>query len=309
MPRILNAIAELLYRQFHVPCGITVYQDDQVFLIAHVAIPKIVLPMLKQVKLGTEASEMRQALRQGKPYPISLNQNFLFEPDLRLVLQDQELHHAVLFPMRLATGQVRGGMVFFSKTPFEYSLDPRVTSSCDLAAIAIERQRLLASLEHQALHDILTGLPNRALYNAHLEQVISQATRNSAHFALLHIDLNQFKQINDTHGHSVGDAVLVAVARALENTIRTSDTVARLGGDEFCIIAPEISTIDDAHILLKKIQAAIFQIELEPNIKIEAAIGFAIFPIDATTADSLYTVADRAMYQQKRAYSGSTALG
>ncbi len=309
LPRILSAIADLLYRQFQLPCGVTVYQNDQVFLLANVAIPEVALPMLKQVKLGAEVLEMRQALRQGKPYSFSLDTNFLFAPELRQVLQAQELHHAVLFPMRLATGQVRGGMVFFSKTAFEFTLDPRVISSCDLAAIAIERQRLLASLEHQALHDILTGLPNRALYNAHLEQVIAQATRNGSRFALLHIDLNRFKQINDTHGHLVGDAVLVAVARALENTVRASDTVARLGGDEFCIIAPDISTSEDADVLREKIRIAIAQIELEPSIKIKAAIGFAIFPIDASTADTLYTVADRAMYQQKHAYSGSSALG
>jgi diguanylate cyclase (GGDEF)-like protein len=126
---------------------------------------------------------------------------------------------------------------------------------------------------------------------------------------LLHIDLNRFKQINDTHGHSLGDAVLVAVARALESAVRASDTVARLGGDEFCIIAPEINTTEAAYVLREKIKTAIDQIELEPNVKIQAAIGFAIFPKDASTADALYTVADRAMYQQKRIYSGSTALG
>jgi diguanylate cyclase (GGDEF)-like protein len=309
LPRILDAIADLLFKQFSLPCGITVYQNDQVFLLANVGIPETALAMLKQIKLGAETFEMRQALRQGKPYPFLLDENFLFEPDLRQVLQDQEFHHAVLFPMRLATGQVRGGMVFFSKTPFEFTHDPRVISSCDLAAIAIERQRLLASLEHQALHDILTGLPNRALYNAHLEQVIAQATRNGTRFALLHIDLNRFKQINDTHGHLVGDAVLVAVARTLEGTVRASDTVARLGGDEFCIIAPEISSVETAQILREKIRTSIAQIELEPRIKIAASIGFAVFPIDASTADTLYMVADRAMYQQKHIYSGSTALG
>jgi diguanylate cyclase (GGDEF)-like protein len=309
LSRILDAIADLLFKQFSLPCGITVYQDNRVFLLANVAVPEAVLPMLKEIKLSSEALEMRQALRQGRPYPFSLEHNSLFESDLCQVLLEHQLQYAVLFPMRLATGQVRGGMVFFSKTPFEFIQDPRVISSCDLAAIAIERQRLLASLEHQALHDILTGLPNRALYNAHLEQVIAQATRNGTQFALLNIDLNRFKQINDTFGHSVGDDVLKVVATTLENTVRASDTVARLGGDEFCIIAPDISSVETARGLCEKIKAAITQIELESNVKIEASIGFAIFPIDASTADTLYTVADRAMYQQKRVYSGSTALG
>ena len=123
------------------------------------------------------------------------------------------------------------------------------------------------------------------------------------------MDLDKFKTINDTHGHLVGDAVLVAVARTLEGTVRASDTVARLGGDEFCIIAPEISSVETAQILREKIRTSIAQIEIEPRIKIAASIGFAVFPIDASTADTLYMVADRAMYQQKHIYSGSTALG
>jgi diguanylate cyclase (GGDEF)-like protein len=309
LPSILDAIAVLLFRQFQVPCGVTVYQNDQVHLLASVAVPEATLPMLKEIKLGSEAFEMRQVLRQGKAYPFVLSENHLFELNLRQTLQNHQLHHAVLLPMRLATGQVRGGMVFFSKAPFEFATDPRITSSCDLAAIAIERHRLLASLEHQALHDILTGLPNRALYNAHLEQVIAQAKRNNSRFALLQIDLNHFKQTNDTHGHAFGDAVLVAVAQALENTVRASDLVARLGGDEFCIIAPDIDNSDDAHVLLEKIRLAIYQIQLDCPVKISAAVGFALFPTDASTADALYSAADKAMYQQKRIYSGNTALG
>ncbi len=308
LPKILSTIAQLLHRQFHLPCAITAYQNAETQLLAHLAVPEKAVPMLQRIRFGDDALEMRQVLRQGQPYAFEIASGFLFEPELCDVLIKAGLHHAVLMPMRLATGEVRGGMVFFSANAFEFALDPRITSSCDLAAIAIERHRLLASLEHQALHDILTGLPNRSLYNAHLAQIISQSTRNASRFALLQIDLNRFKQINDTHGHAAGDAVLVAVARAMQKCLRASDMAVRLGGDEFCIIAPEVSSRTDARVLLEKISIAIEAIWLEPNIQISAAIGYAIFPDDASSADALYTAADHAMYRQKN-YAGNSARG
>jgi diguanylate cyclase (GGDEF)-like protein/PAS domain S-box-containing protein len=308
LDKVISTIAQLLYRQFNLPCAITAYENLETLLLAQVAVPERAVPLLKQIRFGTDALGMRQVLRQGQPYAFEISTGFIFEKTLCDALIQADLHHAVLMPMRLPTGEVRGGMVFFSKTPFLFASDPRIISSCDLAAIAIERHRLLASLEHQALHDMLTGLPNRALYNAHLEQTIAQATRNSSRFAMLHIDLNRFKQINDTHGHAHGDATLIAVARAIESSIRASDMAVRLGGDEFCIIAQEISNKRDAALLQEKVIAAIENITLDSNIKISAAVGFAIFPDDATSADTLYRAADRAMYQQKR-YSGSVARG
>ncbi len=308
LPQILSTIAQLLYRQFNLPCGITMYQNAATQLLAHVALPEKAVSMLQRIHLGDDALEMRQVLRLGKPFAFEIAKVFLFEPLLRQTLIEAGLDHAVLMPMRLATGEVRGGMVFFSANAFELAMDRRITSSCDLAAIAIERHRLLASLEHQALHDILTGLPNRSLYNAHLGQMIAQSSRNSSRFALLQIDLNRFKQINDTHGHSAGDAVLIAVARAIENSLRASDMAVRLGGDEFCIIAPEVSSRADAQVLQEKISIAIQSISLEPNISISAAIGYAIFPDDASNADTLYTAADQAMYRQKN-YAGNSARG
>ncbi len=308
LEEVLATIAQLLYRQFNLPCAVTAYQNAETHLLAEIAVPEKAMPLLQHIYFGADALEMRQVLRTGQPYAFEIATGFLFETALCNALIEADLHHAVLMPMRLPTGEVRGGMVFFSKTPFLFATEPRIISSCDLAAIAIERHRLLASLEHQALHDMLTGLPNRALYNAHLDLTIAQATRNSSRFAMLHIDLNRFKQINDTHGHAQGDATLIAVARAIESSIRASDVAVRLGGDEFCIIAQDIDNKHDAALLQEKIISAIQNIRLEPNIKISAAVGYAIFPDDATSADTLYSAADRAMYIQKR-YSGNVARG
>ncbi len=297
---ILTTIADLLYQQMGFPCGITAYNDGVVHLKAQAAIPDIALPFLETIVLEESAAQMRQFLRQGKPFAFPLTDTTLFAPELRQVLLQSALNYATLLPMRLSNGAVRGGMVLFSKTPLSDALDPRITSSCDLAAIAIERQRLLLSLEYQALHDQLTGLPNRALYNDRIEQAIARANRDQTCFALLHIDLNHFKTINDTYGHAAGDIVLISVARVFENTVRASDTVARLGGDEFCIIAPDIRTPEMATILLEKLKAVIHAIYIpEMPILLSASMGYAIFPTDASTADGLYRAADRAMYVEK----------
>lgn len=306
---ILDTVAELLFRQFGLACGITIYQDATVRLLSQVGIPEAALSWMEYIQLNENALEMRQTLRHGQPYAFLLGQSTIFPNELAEQLALHQLTHAVLLPMRLATGEVRGGMAFFSASPFDLANDPRITSSCDLAAIAIERDRLLASLEYQALHDILTGLPNRALYNSHLEKTIAHAERNSSRFALFSIDLNQFKQINDTFGHTSGDVALVAVARALEACVRASDVVARLGGDEFCIIAPDLKNHNDAILLLEKIQLAVQSIQLEPNIQVSASVGYSLYPDDATSSGMLYSLADRAMYRQKKHYEGSSARG
>ena len=297
---VLESIASLLHRQFGLPCGITEYHDNQIRLLAEIDLPKAALPLLQQIYLSQTATEMRQTLRQGRAYAFAVAKNQFFAAEVRAILIAHNLHHAVLFPMRLATGAVRGGMMLLSATPFELVTDPRISSSCDLAAIAIERQRLITSLEHQALHDSLTGLANRTLYNTFLEQTMGYAQQHKTSFALLHIDLDGFKQINDTHGHSTGDALLIAVARTLEACIAESDLVARLGGDEFCIIATQTSTPSAAVDLLERLKQALSTVQLEPNIRVSASVGYAIFPANASSADTLYRAADKAMYHHKQ---------
>jgi diguanylate cyclase (GGDEF)-like protein/PAS domain S-box-containing protein len=295
----LQTIAGLLYRQFGLPCGISSYQSASTQLLAQVGVPEVALSAMRHIQLGANADQMRQALKSGQSYAFLLAETDLFAAELCQNLLQAGFFHATLLPMHLESGQVRGGLVFFSKEAFEHALDPRIRSSCDLAAIAIERQRLLASLEHQALHDPLTGLPNRALYSAHLDKMMSQALRNQKGFALVQIDLDCFKSLNDNYGHAYGDQVLIQVAQTLLNTVRASDLVARLGGDEFCVIASDISTKSEAQTLCDKIHTALASIALEPLPNISAAIGFALFPTDGNRADSLYSHADRAMYRHK----------
>lgn len=166
-------------------------------------------------------------------------------------------------------------------------------------------QRQIA-LEHQALHDALTGLPNRALLNDRLTQAINIMKRNDDKLAVLLLDLNRFKEVNDTLGHHVGDQLLQLVAKRLEKTIRNSDTVARLGGDEFSIIAPNTAP-EEAIVFSKKIETSlkdVFTIDNQ-NIFVGVSSGISIYPDHGTDIHTLLRHADTAMYVAKENNLGS----
>lgn len=162
----------------------------------------------------------------------------------------------------------------------------------------LEQKDILA---HQAHHDGLTGLPNRVLFHDRLEHAIEQAERHNMRLALFFIDLDQFKQINDSLGHQVGDRVLIAVAERLKAKIRKEDTLSRLGGDEFTIIMEDLGHVEDASILAEKIQKVIAQpIHIEGHtLYTSCSIGISLYPQDDTDMNNLIKYADAAMYKAK----------
>jgi two-component system cell cycle response regulator len=157
-------------------------------------------------------------------------------------------------------------------------------------------------LEHKALHDSTTGLPNRDLFNDRLTHAIALAKRHAWTLAVMFLDLDRFKYINDKHGHAVGDAVLKVVANRLLEHARDEDTVCRNGGDEFLylLIDPKgrenLGRIADT--LLNRIVQPIDLGDLKPAI--QASIGIAVYPVDGTTGEQLIRNADTAMYRAKR---------
>jgi len=156
-------------------------------------------------------------------------------------------------------------------------------------------------LHHHAHHDTLTQLPNRFLFNDRLHQAIKQAKRAHSKIAVLFIDLDNFKGINDSLGHNIGDALLVQVAKRLKQQIRNTDTLARLGGDEFTVILDHINSNDDIVLvtqnLLKSLEAP-FLLESR-TVYITLSVGAAVFPDDGDTEETLLKNADAAMYQAK----------
>ncbi|MEN8303153.1 MAG: EAL domain-containing protein [Campylobacterota bacterium] len=156
-------------------------------------------------------------------------------------------------------------------------------------------------LAHQAHHDALTGLPNRTLFNDRLEQATEKAKRNNTKVALLFIDLDHFKEINDSLGHDVGDTILTTVTQRLEETIRDQDTLARLGGDEFTIVLEDLLQGEDASLLAQKILESLAKpINVEDNaLYVSSSIGISLYPDDGDSSTDLLKYADSAMYRAK----------
>jgi diguanylate cyclase (GGDEF)-like protein len=180
-------------------------------------------------------------------------------------------------------------------------------------AVLSDLSRLLAAEKHLAYlahYDTLTGLPNRHLFQDRLERTISQSKRTGTQFTLIFIDLDNFKRVNDTHGHIVGDGVLKEQAKRLASTVRESDTVARLGGDEFVILAPGLVGATEIGHFCSKLVAAIGQPMLieEHILVIGGSFGCAEFPNHGNDEISLLRCADDAMYQAKRAGGGRHAI-
>lgn len=163
------------------------------------------------------------------------------------------------------------------------------------------------SLAHQANHDSLTGLPNRAFFEGRLIRALRSAAKAKEQVAVLYLDSDRFKEINDSFGHAAGDAVLVAVAERVRAQLREDDLVARLGGDEFAILLAPLHKAQDAERIAEKIIASMdLPIPVPGNTQVltSLSIGIAIYPEHGATPGTLLNAADTAMYQAKRLSSG-----
>jgi len=166
---------------------------------------------------------------------------------------------------------------------------------------AIERKRAEETIRQLAYHDSLTGLPNRRLFNDRLNLEMAHANRNQQKLAVMLLDLDDFKDVNDTLGHSVGDQLLQAVAQRLRSLLRQSDTVARMGGDEFMLILPEIAEEEGATKVATKVLAAFRKpfVFDGHEIRITTSMGIALYPDDGEDSDTLMKNVDIAMYRAK----------
>jgi len=178
----------------------------------------------------------------------------------------------------------------------------------DLQLAAAQEQEEVA--RYAAFHDMLTGLPNRALFKNRLEHGFTQAKRHGWGLAVLFMDLDGFKDLNDKYGHDAGDTILKATAQRLKDTLRDEDTISRFGGDEFLYLLTEIKDASNIAIIADKIIEAIRvpydlfvdKVKVHPHVGI--SIGIAVFPKDGTTVEMLVKKADAAMYQAKQNKSG-----
>ena len=205
-----------------------------------------------------------------------------------------------------------GSLIWFETTsravrnPVTGALEQIICVSRDIS----ERKRAEEQIEYQAYHDALTGLPNRRLFRDRLTVALAHARRSKSTLAVMFLDLDRFKYVNDTLGHSLGDEMLKTVAARLAEALREEDSIARMGGDEFTVLLPELNSPDDAASVAQKLIEAVAQpmrIE-ETELFITTSIGIALFPNDGDTAELLLKNADHAMYRAKDAGRNSYQL-
>lgn len=195
----------------------------------------------------------------------------------------------------------KNGLIFPVEVSLQgFYLEKEPVMFCIVRNIS-ERKKAEETISHLAYHDLLTDLPNRLLFYDRLSTALLNAKRNNKMLAIMFLDLDRFKYVNDIMGHAIGDQLLKEVAEKLSNCIRANDTVARIGGDEFTILLPEISREEDAAVVAEKIIAVLKKPWIFENreFQITSSVGIALFPNDGTDADTLTKNADTAMYRAK----------
>jgi len=210
---------------------------------------------------------------------------------------------AQLLALQGDLAQVQGHFDAARATQLLEANEQLVLAALRAESIADTASGKLDELRTSAQRDALTGTPNRALMLDRMTLALGMARRRSSRLALLFIDLNGFKQLNDVHGHATGDAALQAVARLLQSSVRETDTVSRHGGDEFLVLLPEISQAGDAALIAQKMLDTLAAAPLQAGgrrLSLSASIGIAIYPDDGENLPSLVAKADAAMYSVKR---------
>jgi len=216
---------------------------------------------------------------------------------LQMTLSGEQVRHFETTRIKKDGSQI---YVSISSSPIK-NADGKIIGNSVIAHDVTERRKMEEIIKHQAHHDTLTDLPNRQLFMNFLSLELAQARRNEKKLALLFLDLDGFKQVNDTLGHSYGDRLLQGVAQRLKACIRESDTVARLGGDEFTVLMPDLIQTDDVGIVLKKILGVFETPFVLDDVAVDttSSIGVCMFPNDGEYSEELMKKADIAMYDAK----------
>ena len=272
------------------------------------AIRAVVDPLgARLLTASTGEDALRRLLREPDVAAILLDVNLPGVDGFETAAAIRRRQKTRYVPIIFITGDDRPGrsLEAYTAGAVDYMvkpIDPAILRSKLSVFIDLHRLRQhAADLTHRALHDGLTGLPNRELFCDRLEQALGRARRRTVPLGVLFIDLDDFKVINDTRGHSAGDGILVEAAHRLRRLVRAGDTVARYGGDEFTILAEDVGDVDTARHLGERIADELARPYGEEGLEVSASVGvaFAANPA-ASTPDALIRRADHAMYRSKR---------
>ncbi|MGV8943548.1 EAL domain-containing protein [Thermomonas sp.] len=304
MPEILARIINMIEAQIPgARSSILLLEDGRLCFGVAPHLPEAYSESLIGLSIGPAAGSCGTACYTGE---IVVTEDIATDPlwnDYRQLALPHGLRACWSMPISSSEAGVLGSFAIYQDHPCRPS--PRdlefMGTTARLAAVAIEHRLLTDQLSHQAQHDALTGLPNRLLFQDRLHQALALAERHHQQLAVLYMDLDRFKQVNDTMGHSSGDALLCQAARRLEACIRKSDTLARLGGDEFVVLITELHDAQDAMRVATKLIDALripFQIEGH-ELFVSVSLGISIYPGDGLTGETLMANADAAMYRAK----------
>jgi diguanylate cyclase (GGDEF)-like protein/PAS domain S-box-containing protein len=231
-------------------------------------------------------------------FPREMAEGF-FADEQAIIRSGQALIDREELVLDRVTGQVRE--ISTTKVPFK-DRNGRVIGIVGIGRDITERKRAEERIRHLATHDTLTDLPNRALFSERLNAALREASTRSTRLALLFVDLDRFKFINDSLGHQAGDALLKQTAVRLQECVQPGDIVARLGGDEFVLLCQDVAEIADVDALATRILRAVTRpvVLLDQEWRVSASVGVALYPTDGETERALMKSADAAMYTAKQ---------
>lgn len=230
--------------------------------------------------------------------------------DRALVLARLQGGQGETYELRLGSPDGRERVVLASDHPLRDETGQLLGATMVLTDVT-ERQLAAEKIHFLATHDILTGVPNRLTVRERLAQSIALARRYERKVGVLFIDLDYFKEVNDTYGHGVGDQVLVECVFRIRECLRSTDLVGRLGGDEFMVVLPQLESVRDGHAVASKIVEVLERpmVVQSHDIHISASVGMVVFPDDGVDEETLVNKADAAMYRAKCAGRGRVASG
>ncbi|MBC7793974.1 MAG: EAL domain-containing protein [Clostridia bacterium] len=290
-------------------CAVYLEDETRLILCAAPTMHADLVERVRELEIGSASSVMgTSSFRHETAIALDLDEDVV----LSKVAGDLAMHDLrTVWAMPIISGQGGrfGVLALFSKrrdrpSPAEQHV---LTLSSQLATIAIDHRKLIDQLAHQARHDVLTGLPNRTMFEDRLHQALAHARRNQTLVGVLFINLDRFNTVNESLGHSMGDALLQKIALRLRNRVRGGDTLARMGADEFTLVAAALKRSEDAILVARKVQDALrepFEVAGH-ELFVTASIGISVYPQDGDDAATLHRAANAASHDAKLAGASS----